>query len=161
MNKPKAYIETTMFNYYFDEERDAHNATVAFFAAIKAGRFEAYTSQYALDEIVKAPEPKKSRMLNLLREFGIIVLESSEEARRLADIYVKQGGIHEKKRLDAQHIAIASINRLDYIVSCNFKHINKLKTKAMVAYVNHIEGYPGITICRPEEVVDDEESEHD
>jgi hypothetical protein len=33
MSKPKAYLETTMFNYYFDVERGMHPATVAFFEA--------------------------------------------------------------------------------------------------------------------------------
>jgi hypothetical protein len=55
---------------------------------------------------------------------------------------------------------IASVNRLQYLVSCNFKHINKLKTKNIVQYVNLKEGYQNIVICRPEEVVDyDDESE--
>jgi hypothetical protein len=65
--------------------------------------------------------------------------------------------VSEGSPLDARHIAIASANRLQYIVSCNFKHINKLKTKNMVNYVNLKEGYQTIIICRPEEVIDDED----
>jgi hypothetical protein len=43
---------------------------------------------------------------------------------------------------------------MDLVVSCNFKHINKLKTKKMVNRVNLSEGYGEVTICRPEEVID-------
>ncbi|MDR3338034.1 MAG: PIN domain-containing protein [Treponema sp.] len=157
MNKPKVYIETTMFNYYFDKDRDAHLATVAFFEAIGSGNYEAYTSQYAVDELLKAPEPKKSDMLGLLKKYEIVVLPPNEDVRHLADVYLENEGIPEKKRLDALHIAIASINRLDFIVSCNFKHINKLKTKRMVEYVNFNQGYNNIIICRPEEIIDYEE----
>ena len=31
MRKQKVYLETTMFNYYFDEKKNAQPVTVAFF----------------------------------------------------------------------------------------------------------------------------------
>jgi predicted nucleic acid-binding protein len=157
MNKPKVYIETTMFNYYFDKDRDAHAATVMFFEAIGAGDYEAYTSQYAVDEIMKAQEPKRSDMMDLISKYNVEILESTDETIHLASIYLQHDGIPEKKQLDAFHIAIASVNRLDFIVSCNFKHINKLKTKRMVEFVNFNEKYQNITICRPEELIDYED----
>jgi hypothetical protein len=39
--KKSAYLETTMFNYFFDEARDGHAATVAFFEAASRGEIEA------------------------------------------------------------------------------------------------------------------------
>jgi len=47
-------------------------------------------------------------------------------------------------------------NDLEYIFSLNFKHINKLKTKAMTSIVNIREGYRPVTIASPLEVIDDE-----
>ena len=41
---PKVYLETTMFNYYFDTERDAHSDTVKLFEEIRAGKYQAFTS---------------------------------------------------------------------------------------------------------------------
>jgi predicted nucleic acid-binding protein len=114
MLKPSVYLETTMFNYYFDADRDAHPATVAFFRAIEIGMYEAYTSQYTIDELLKAPEPKRSDMFGLIEKCGVIILEGSDEATRLADVYLQHEGIPKKKRLDARHIAIASANRLQY-----------------------------------------------
>jgi predicted nucleic acid-binding protein len=49
MPTPKVYLETTMFNYYCDTDRDAHQATVALFEAIGRGEFEGFTSDYALE----------------------------------------------------------------------------------------------------------------
>ena len=34
MRKPKIYIETTLFNHYFDIERDAHADTVLLFMEV-------------------------------------------------------------------------------------------------------------------------------
>ena len=33
MRKQKVYLETTMFNYYFDQTKNAQPSTVAFFEA--------------------------------------------------------------------------------------------------------------------------------
>jgi len=48
MRKQKVYLETTLFNYYFDEDRDAHADTVRLFEDIAAEKYEAYTSAYIL-----------------------------------------------------------------------------------------------------------------
>ena len=53
-------------------------------------------------------------------------------------------------------IAIASVHGLDCVLSYNFQHINKLKTKILTERVNRAEGYKGIVICTSREVLDDE-----
>jgi len=63
--KPRIYLETTMFNHYFDTDREAHAATVELFKEIQAERYEAYTSLYVTDELGAAEEPKRSNMLDL------------------------------------------------------------------------------------------------
>ena len=55
------------------------------------------------------------------------------------------------------HIAIATINDLDYIFSLNFQHINRHKTKIMTSYININNGYKSINICSPMEVIEREE----
>jgi predicted nucleic acid-binding protein len=154
MVKQKIYLETIMFNYYFDKDRELHPAVVAAFEAIGAGEYEGYTSDYALDELVLAPEPKKGNMLDLITKYGITTIEGSDEADRMADIYMDYDAIPKNKRLDALHIASASINGLEYIMSLNFKHINKLKTKRIVDFINVNEGYKSVIICSPMEVID-------
>jgi len=38
MRKPKIYLETTIFNYFYDTARDGHADTVKLFEEIKAGK---------------------------------------------------------------------------------------------------------------------------
>jgi predicted nucleic acid-binding protein len=154
MHKQKVYLETTMFNYYFDEAKEDHPVTVVFFKAIGAGQFEGYTSTYAVNELADAPEPKRTDMLNLIKKYNIAILETSDEADRLAAIYINNNIIPEKKNVDAQHIAIATVNNIDIILSYNFKHINKLKTKTFIPAINQNEGYKTIIITQPKEVID-------
>jgi predicted nucleic acid-binding protein len=58
----RVYLETTMFNYYFDEERDGHADTVRMFEAVGRGEYEGYTSEYAIIELQRAKERKSSDM---------------------------------------------------------------------------------------------------
>jgi predicted nucleic acid-binding protein len=148
-----------MFNYYFDTARDGHADTVRMFEAIGRGEFEGFTSRYVIDELKKASEPKRSNMLELIEKYGVTIPDYNAEAERLADLYVENKIIPPKYLYDATHISIASYYNLDYILSFNFKHINKVKTKDMASLINLREGYRAISIFTPMEVLDDEETE--
>jgi len=80
------------------------------------------------------------------------LFEASEETRLLADMYVNEGVIPARYRYDGLHIAIATVNDLQYIFSMNFQHINKVKTKSMTSIINVREGYRPLTIASPMEV---------
>ncbi|NLW49053.1 MAG: type II toxin-antitoxin system VapC family toxin [Firmicutes bacterium] len=54
-------------------------------------------------------------------------------------------------------MAIALLNGMDYIVSWNFKHLVKPKTKMAVRAFAIKEGYKQIEIITPEEVVENGE----
>jgi len=151
----KLYLETTVFNYYFDKNRDGHADTVQLFEEIRKGKHQAFTSEYVEIEIQAASEPKRSQMLALIKEFQIAVLSLEEETDRLAGNYVAQGIIPERFRFDSAHIACASVHGLDYVLSYNFSHINRAKTKLLTARVNQAEGYGSVVICTSKEVLDD------
>ena len=156
MRKLKVYLETTMFNYYFDVERDAHPDTVKMFEEIKAGKYEPYTSTYAIKELMQTKGPKRDKMLELLTQHNIKILDDSQEAERLAELYIKEGVIPPAETVDALHVAVASINDLDMIVSLNFSHIVRKKTIELAELVNVREGYRKVLIYAPMEVVDRE-----
>jgi len=117
MRKLKVYLETTMFNYYFDKDRDAHPDTVRFFEEIAAGGYDAYTSEHVINELKRAPdEEKRNKMLDLIPKYGISVLKPDTDARKLADAYVAEGVIPTDHLTDAMHIAISSVNDIDIIL---------------------------------------------
>jgi len=155
----KLYLETTMFNYYFDTERDGHADTVRLFEAIGRGEYEGYTSEYVMLELQKAQEPKRTDMLGLISKYNIHVLKINEKTDWLASLYVREKIIPTKYELDSAHIATAAIYNLDCVLSFNYKHINKLKTKEMTALVNIRERYRSVIITTPMEVMEDEETE--
>ncbi len=157
MRKQKIYLETTIFNRYFDYDRDYHLETLKLFEEITLGKFEAYTSAYVIEELLKAPEPKRGLMLSLLEKFNVAIFEATDEISYLADMYAKEGIIPEKYKYDGLHIAAASINEMDFIISLNFQHINKLKTKTCTELINKLHGYRSVYICSPMEVIESDE----
>jgi predicted nucleic acid-binding protein len=156
MNVPSIYIETTICNFYFaDDAPDKQQDTLTLFQEIKEGKYAAYTSFAVLDEINKTSQAQKREdMLALIKEYDIGVLEDDSEADALADIYVREGIIPSKYRDDALHIAVATIAEMNIILSWNFQHIVKLKTRNMVNAINLREGYRTIEICSPREVIE-------
>jgi hypothetical protein len=153
----KLYLETTMFNYCFDADRDGHADTVRLFGEIRGGKHEAYTSLYTVDELEDAPEPKRSKMLALIDEYNIAVLPITDESDQLADTYISENIIPAKFRLDGAHIGIACIHGLDCVLSYNFKHINRVKTKLLTGRINKDKGYGTVVICTAKEILEDEQ----
>ena len=156
MRTPRIYLETTMFNFYFEREREAHADTVTLFEEIKAGKYRAFTSMYAVGELQEAPAERAQKMTDLIAEFDITVLDSTEEADALAAIYLSQGILPPGSKVDAQHIAVATVNDLDMIISLNFRHIVRKKTVTMTGLVNTAHGYKPVEIHSPMEVVERE-----
>jgi len=54
----------------------------------------------------------------------------------------KEGVVSEGYLVDAQHIAIATVNRIDVLVSWNFRHIMNLTRIRLYNSVNLKYGYP-------------------
>jgi len=73
MRKQKIYLETSLFSYYFDEDRDAHADTVQLFEDINLGKYEAYTSDYTVRELENAPNEKRDKMIELIDRYNIVV----------------------------------------------------------------------------------------
>jgi hypothetical protein len=160
MDKLKIYLETTMFSFYYETreygEYPKHKAqTRQIFDQIKAGKYEPFTSLYALDEMMKETDSeKREKMAALIPEYGAKVLDETGEVNRIAALYIQEGAISPAWATDAAHIAMTTVNGLDFIVSLNFTHIARTWTIEKVRRVNAREGYQGIGIYKPAEVLE-------
>ena len=130
IKKLRLYLETTVFNYYFDMEREGYSDTVKLFEAIGIQEYDAYTSAYVTYELQKALEPKRGNMLALIEKFGINMLnyDRNTEAVRLANIYLQEKIIPKRFRIDSTHLAMASVHEIDCVISYNFLLHHNAKT---------------------------------
>jgi hypothetical protein len=153
--KPKLYLETTIFNFYnYGKAQQKEKDTQALFERIKAGEYEVYTSQYVVDELKKDYPQHFEEMYALVPKYGIIELPRSDEADRIADIYLARHIVPVKYLGDARHIALATVTNLDCVVSWNMGHIVKLKATIGTGIINKREGYAQICLATPKEIKD-------
>ena len=75
------------------------------------------------------PDAARSRLAELA---GVTLLDATEEAEQLARELIDSGAVPSNAAVDAAHIAIAVANRVDYLVTWNFRHI---ANAAMIAGV--------------------------
>ncbi len=80
------------------------------------------------------------------------LISITEEQLALADRYVKEGVLTANFHTDAQHIAIATILKVDSLVSWNFKHMVNFFRIRQYNSINLKYGYSTIDIRTLKEV---------
>ena len=155
-----AYIETTVPSYY--TARNARSilqasrqlATREWWDSGCSG-FDLLTSTETLNEAGEGdPEMAKAR-LELLR--GIPILPVTEDAAGLARTLVASGLVPTIASPDAVHIALASVHKIDFLVTWNFKHIANPHTRERMRMKINDSGYRMPVMCSPEEFLNDDE----
>jgi len=149
--KVTIYLDTSVISALFDERNPQRQfLTQLFFETIED--FDAYVSEVVLAEI---DDTRDKQLRKKLRETAISFkhLSIDEESRELASKYVRHGAIPSDYLEDAMHISIATINELDYLLSWNFEHIVRVKTRRIVNRVNASLGYRDLEIATPAELI--------
>ena len=102
-----------------------------------------------MDELVNAPEKIKQ----ILNELDYTLIKVSDESFELADEYIQENVVGATSRGDCVHIATATINNIDILVSWNFKHIVNVQRIKGYNSINIKRGYKQLDIRSPKEVV--------
>ncbi len=147
-------VDTSVIGGCVDKE--FQNASRQLLDKFKQGEMIAVISELTTLELKDAPQ----EVLDILREIpekNVEYVELTEEAVNLARKYIGEGVIGGGKLVDAEHIAIATINRVDVLVSWNFRHIVNLQRIRGYNSVNLKYGHPLLEIRSPLEVISYEE----
>ena len=143
------YTDTSVIGGCFDEEfAPWSNGLMQDF---RLKNFKPVVSELVSAEIEDAPEHVRIKYTKLL-SFNPEILKISESATELADIYQERNILTPKFYDDGLHIALASVNEVDVLVSWNFKHIVHFDKIRMFNSVNLEFGYKQLQIYSPREV---------
>ena len=153
MKKIRVYLDTSVIGGCFDEEFKEHSILLMdeIISRGKLGVISATT----VKELSKAPKQVTDyfeKIYHYLEE-----LKPSDEINELANTYLLENIVTEKYYEDLLHIATATINQVDVLVSWNFKHIVHYKKIPLYNAVNTLKGYKTIQIYSPREVINYEE----
>lgn len=147
----RVYIDTSVVGGLYDIE--FAEATAEFFGKVEKGQIVLVVSELLQAELLRAPERVRSH-LDRYSKKQIEVVELTEEAKILADRYVAEKVVGATSKADCQHIAIATINKVDVLVSWNFKHIVNLKRIRGYNSVNLKNNYTMLEIRTPKEILE-------
>jgi hypothetical protein len=85
--------------------------------------------------------------------YDIEFIEITKEVNQLAEKYNQEKVVGETSMDDCRHIACATINKVDYLVSWNFKHIvNVFRIRGYNA-INIKNGYIPLDIRSPKDII--------
>ena len=117
----------------------------------RRSKFNIYISQLVIQEAGIGEKEAVKRRLQILND--IPLLELTTEAVDLARMFVKKGPIPAKAIEDALHIAVATVNGMDYLLSWNCSHIANAEIWKGIIKIAHKKGYDSPIICTPEELM--------
>ncbi|MDI6756246.1 MAG: PIN domain protein [Thermodesulfobacteriota bacterium] len=152
--KPRIYIDTSVIGGCFDEEFAYWSKSLM--EEFHSGASIAVVSDITRSELEGAPDKVKQALASLPLD-SLENVSLSGEAENLAQDYIGSKVITKKHLADAQHIAIATVERVDVLVSWNFQQIVNLNRIHAFNAVNLRLGHPLLEIRSPREVLHEKE----
>ncbi len=149
MKKLHVYIDSSVIGGCEDPEFSEDS--LALWRLFVKGDFVQVLSAHTLRELQDAPDEVRSHILEV-PEANQIILEDTPEAYDLAEAYLAHGIVGPGSHSDALHVALATIGRVDVLVSWNFKHLVNLGRIRSFNAVNLEQGYGLVEIRTPKEV---------
>jgi hypothetical protein len=147
---PRLYFYTSVFGGVFDSEFEEISSLL--FERVRLGKIICVYSDLSEAELSEGPERVKNHFLNLPKKY-LEFVEVTEEAYILAEKYVKEKVVGRTSLDDCRHIATATISKVDYLVSWNFKHIVNVFRIRGYNSINLRKGYIQLDIRSPKEIV--------
>ena len=155
--KQRIYIDTSVIGGCFDEEfQEWSNRLLEEFLS---GQKIAVVSDITYREVELAPKSVQDKLFSIPAEHREDILTNTE-VEELAKNYVRSGAVSQKFYEDALHIANATIQKADIVVSWNFKHIVNIDRIRKYNAVNLMYGYSAIEIRTPREILKEPDNEN-
>ena len=153
------YIETTIVGYL--TARSAND--VIFLARQELTRrwwdrrrkYDLYVSQFVLDEASAGDTTAAAERMALLD--GLQLLDAGHpDVDRLADLLIDRHLLPSKARTDAQHVAVATVFGVEYLITWNCRHIANADRLPSIYSTLRGEGFDPPLIVTPEEFSNDD-----
>ncbi len=149
--KLSLYLETSVIGAYLDAgDSFRRDLTIRWFEH-ELSEYRACISILVQRELERVDEPHRAGYMKIIKPLER--LEFSDEAAILAEGYISRGIFHRKFIGDAFHVALASIHKVDYLVTWNFGHLANVRKQARIRLFNTAAGFFSPVIVTPEFLV--------
>jgi len=144
------YFDTSVFGGIFDEEFETESQLL--FDMVHNGIVRCVYSELSEKELQNAPERVKA-FFQELNSAQVERIQITEECYHLAKMFIVEKLVAHTIFDDCLHIAAATLNKVDILVSWNFKHIVNIFRIRGYNSVNLKLGHGTLEIRSPREIV--------
>jgi predicted nucleic acid-binding protein len=154
--KAKVYVETTIISYL--AALPSRDLVVAAHQQVtrewweRRDRFELFVSQAVVEEAARGDVAAAARRAALLSAIPVLAFEA--EVHEFANRLLRRNIVPAKASIDALHIAVAVVNRVDYLVTWNCVHIANAAIRVKIERECQGAGLHAPVICTPEELME-------
>ena len=154
--KKSVYIETTMVSYLTgrpsrDVIRAARQAITKQWWNERRRDFDLFVSEAVFEEAEKGDRRAAERRKRVLERLNR--LDISDADAELAAALVESGSIPQKAAGDALHLAVTAVQKIDFLLTWNFRHLANAEMMSQMATVVSGMGYRVPVVCTPEELM--------
>ena len=151
MDKESLYLDTSVISAHFDSRAEERQSATRTFWRITVPQYHCRISEITKSELdATKNDALRKKFMRLIKDLPLLTL--NDEIRDLARAYLDAGVFPLRYADDALHVAIASYHKIDYLISWNFEHLVKVKTRRLVNSVNLQQGLSQIEIVSPLEL---------
>ena len=143
------YLDTSIPSALFQKPDERKEITNKFFNEYLPD-YDIYISDFVVEEIKATPEETlRNKISNVIKDFNI--LTQTTKAEDLANEYLKFLKIPD---IDSLHIAIATVEGMNYLVTWNMEHIAREKIRRVSDNVNFLYREHRLYIVTPKDLLD-------
>ena len=159
MSKPAVYLETSVVSY-LTARTTRHLLALAWQQVTmewwqrRRRRYELFVSELVLDEARQGDAAAAARRLQLIE--SLPRLDVNVSVRALAARLLGEAALPPVARVDALHVAVATVHRMDYLLTWNCTHIANAERVPFVRLACESAGYRCPQICTPQELLGEE-----
>ena len=154
--KRSVYIETSIPSYLTarpsrDVRAVAWQQITSEWWDIARQNYELFTSALVIKEASAGNQAAAERRLSVLGD--IPKLDVNDQAEKLAELLIIDGGVPASSRTDALHVAVAAVHRIDYLLTWNCRHMSNAVKRPIIRSICLNAGYVCPEICTPTELL--------
>jgi predicted nucleic acid-binding protein len=150
--KQSLYLETSVIGAYLDNGEPFRRDLTIRWWEHELDEYRPFITPLVKRELERVSEPHRTGYLNLIKP--LVQLEMLDEAAILAEGYISRGIFSRKYIADALHVALASVHKIDYLVTWNFGHLASVRKQARIRLFNTAAGFFVPMIVTPEFLVE-------
>ena len=154
---PSVYIDTSVVSYL--TARPSRDVLVAAYQDLTRRWWESAPTRFRLFASELVHHEAGAGDIDAARArrdalHGLPLLEASREDGDLARKLLELRAVPHSAANDAAHVAIAAVNRVDYLVTWNFRHIANAAMRSRMEDVCRRAGHRPPVICSPNQLME-------